>query len=209
MEEVMKCENSKIDAWCANFFNRQLSALEVYYAKEGVTAKNGKDNLLGFKATAHDTKCMEQAVKQIKKYEKKMELAKKERYKKVYNQSSKRSIVNRVIEIFFNQDFIDECDTKHNLLGFDDGVIDLDTKEFRKAKPEDGEYITMSCGYKMEDVLKNPKKYLAKKEELEKILRDMWETETKYRLMMKALSRSLRGNGNKEEMAFFLKGLGS
>ncbi|MHA2182093.1 MAG: hypothetical protein ACXAAH_11795, partial [Promethearchaeota archaeon] len=207
MEEVMRQEKSSIKAWCSVFFNRQLQALEVYYQQEGITPTTGF-NLLGQKATIHDTKCVEQSVKQIEKYEKKMELAKTQKYTKVYNQASKKQIVNRCVEIFFNQDFLEDCDKCNNLLGFNDGVIDLDMKCFRKATPEDGEYITMSCGYKMKGIFENPESVKEAKDELEKVLKEVWETEEKYRFMMKALSRSLRGEGNKEEMAFFLKGVG-
>ena len=46
--------------------------------------------------------------------------SKKAKLNKVYNQASKKQIVGRVIELFFNQAFLDEADTKNHLLGFDD-----------------------------------------------------------------------------------------
>lgn len=36
-------------------------------------------------------------------------------------------------------------DTNYYLLGFDDCVLDIKTREFRKRKPSD--MITMTCGY--------------------------------------------------------------
>ncbi len=207
MKEVEKSEISTITAWCSTFMKRQLDALQEYYMIHNITDKNDKDNLLGYKATQHDTRCVKICNSQLKKLETKWELAKKVKLNKVYNQASKKQIVGRVMELFFNQSFLDEADTMNHLLGFDDGVIDLNTKEFRKAKPENDEFITMSCGYKMGDVFED-EKYQVRKKELEKILMNMFETKSKYRLMMKSLARSLRCEANKEELAFFFKGVG-
>lgn len=233
MEEFM--EQVKEDCFhdfkpeISNFVYQQLNALEIWYEerkdeeskkkkkkkkkgeKEEEEEKYKKDlvyDLLGYKQTKRDCKTSMALAGVIKYIEQKMELSRNMKYNKVYNQSSKKQIVNRCLEIFFHQDFLDSCDTVNHLLGFEDGVIDFKTKTFRKAKPSDGEYITMSCGYKMKEIFENHESILERKNELEKILKNMWETEGKYRLMMKALSRSLVGQGNKEEMAFFLKGVG-
>ena len=47
--------------------------------------------------------------------------------------------------LFMNNDFLEKLDSKTNLLGFTNGVFDLDANEFRPGKPDD--YITLSTKY--------------------------------------------------------------
>jgi len=46
---------------------------------------------------------------------------------------------------FFNEDFIKNLDTNQMLLGFDNGVYDLETLTFRDGRPDD--YISKTVGY--------------------------------------------------------------
>ncbi len=57
----------------------------------------------------------------------------------------KDSILKECKELFYKENFINNLDTNPYLLGFNNGVLDLKTKEFRDGRPED--YITMTTGY--------------------------------------------------------------
>ena len=54
----------------------------------------------------------------------------------------KDNIMREAKEIFYDSDFIDKVDANAKLLCFNNGVIDFDTKIFRKGKPDD--YISKS-----------------------------------------------------------------
>jgi P4 family phage/plasmid primase-like protien len=54
----------------------------------------------------------------------------------------KDNIMREAKEIFYDSDFIDKVDANAKLLCFNNGVIDFETKTFRKGKPDD--YISKS-----------------------------------------------------------------
>jgi len=63
---------------------------------------------------------------------------------KLKNTSFKNNIMAECIELFYDSQktFYDKLDSNMNLIGFNNGVYDLDQDDFRKGRPED--YITMS-----------------------------------------------------------------
>lgn len=127
--------------------------------------------------------------------------------KKLRNQTSKQSIVSRIVEKYTDDDFEELLDTQNNLLGFENGVYDVDTHIFRTAK--NGEYISMSCGYKFFDPEKPPEEVVRRCEELFKILNAGFHEEKDTWYILKANARCLRGDSNREEVAHFYKGCGS
>ena len=50
--------------------------------------------------------------------------------------------------LFFDPNFEEHLDEKYNLIGFNNGVYDLDKEEFREGNPED--YISLSCNINYE-----------------------------------------------------------
>ena len=127
--------------------------------------------------------------------------------KKLRNQSSKQHIVNRLIEKFTDDNFKDILDTDNNLLGFENGLYDVDTHTFRKAL--DGEYVSMSCGYEFYDPNNVDDDMVARKAELFNIMKKAFFTEKDLWYVLKANSRCIRGDSNKEEVAHFYKGVGA
>lgn len=72
----------------------------------------------------------------------------------------KNNIITELIDIYTekkdpNRDFIKKLDSDSNLIGFNNGVFDLNAFEFRDGKQED--YITLSVGYDYGD--KHTNKY--------------------------------------------------
>ena len=57
----------------------------------------------------------------------------------------KDNIMKECKEFFYKENFLEKLDKNIYLLGFENGVLDLRTKEFRDGKPDD--YITLSTGY--------------------------------------------------------------
>jgi putative DNA primase/helicase len=53
--------------------------------------------------------------------------------------------MEKAAELFYDRHFDDKKDENMNLIGFENGVLDLSTCTFRKGEPSD--YITMSCKY--------------------------------------------------------------
>jgi P4 family phage/plasmid primase-like protien len=63
---------------------------------------------------------------------------------KLKTSSYKESLMKECADMFYLRRFEDLLDSKCHLLGFEDGVLDLDTLEFREGRPED--YISLSTG---------------------------------------------------------------
>jgi P4 family phage/plasmid primase-like protien len=61
------------------------------------------------------------------------------------NTTFKHSLLKEASILFLDSSFASKLDEDPNLLGFDNGVLDLRTVTFRPGKPTD--YLTKSCGY--------------------------------------------------------------
>lgn len=63
---------------------------------------------------------------------------------KLRTSSFKDNVMRECSELFYEERFEDRLDSNTHLIGFDNGVYDLDTYEFREGRPED--YISFSTG---------------------------------------------------------------
>jgi P4 family phage/plasmid primase-like protien len=59
---------------------------------------------------------------------------------KLKKTSDKNNIIREAMELFYDDDFIEKTDTNLMLMGFKNGVVDFEKKEFRTGLPQD--YIT-------------------------------------------------------------------
>jgi P4 family phage/plasmid primase-like protien len=103
----------------------------------------------------------------------------------------KNNIITELIDIYseYNnpkRDFIKKLDSNNNLIGFDNGVYDLEIFEFREGKPDD--YITMSVGYNYDN------KHTEKYNELLTFLNDIQPNKEERDYMLTYLSIGLVGN---------------
>jgi P4 family phage/plasmid primase-like protien len=107
------------------------------------------------------------------------------------NTSLKNNIMTELIDIYSennnpNSNFTHKLDSDNYLVGFNNGIYDMRTYEFRNGTPED--YITLSVGYDYSD------KYTEKFPELLKFLNDIQPNPEEYEYMMTFLSIGLIGN---------------
>jgi P4 family phage/plasmid primase-like protien len=103
----------------------------------------------------------------------------------------KNNIMTELLELYSeknnkNGDFVKKMDSNNKLIGFENGVYDLDKMEFREGKIDD--LISMSTGYEYKD------KYSDKYQELTKFLEDIQPNEKEREYMLTYLSIGLVGN---------------
>ena len=125
-------------------------------------------------------------VKEITEYQKTISEEDKKEYSKIVKVLAKlkggkagpNSIINLIGHKLFNCKFFDLCDQNIYLLGFNNGVYDSRTKEFRAGRPDD--YITKSVGYDF------PTEASEYKSDVEDFLRKVYPNENvrKYALQM-------------------------
>jgi P4 family phage/plasmid primase-like protien len=104
---------------------------------------------------------------------------------------TKNNIMTELMEIYaeYNnpkRDFTKKLDANKYLIGFNNGVYDLQKFEFREGKPDDN--ITLSVGYDYND------KHTEKYHELLKFLHDIQPKNEDYEFMITYLSIGLIGN---------------
>jgi P4 family phage/plasmid primase-like protien len=103
----------------------------------------------------------------------------------------KNNIMTELIDLFLKyknkkRDFVKKLDNNNNLIGFENGVYDLNKFEFREGISED--LITMTTGYEYND------KYTNKYKDLLKFLEDIQPNKGEMDYMLTYLSIGLFGN---------------
>lgn len=101
---------------------------------------------------------------------------------------------------FYNSDFYKIIDQNKDLLGFDNGILDLKTMEFRKGVSSD--YVSLSVGYDYTDIKKDDPIYIELMELIEKIL----PIQSVREFTLKALASCLDGH-NRDENFYILTGI--
>jgi P4 family phage/plasmid primase-like protien len=114
----------------------------------------------------------------------------------------KESLMKECADVFFNPRFEELLDTRMSLLGFDNGVLDLETMEFREGRPED--YISLTTGINYRDVAPTDP-LLA---EVNDFLAKIFTKEDIRDYVLKVLSSCLDGF-NREEKFYIWTGVGA
>lgn len=83
-------------------------------------------------------------------------------------QSFKKALVSECGELFYIEKFEEELDKKLNLIGFENGVYDLDENEFREGYPEDN--ISYTTGIYYQDYEDDEEEIMAVKLFMEQVL---------------------------------------
>lgn len=113
--------------------------------------------------------------------------------KSLDNTGMKNNIMTELIDLYCikrdkykNGKFIDNLDNNNNLIGFENGIYDLEKMEFREGKPED--LVTITTGYEYSE------KYTNKHKDLLKFLEDIQPNKEERDYMLTYLSIGLFGN---------------
>lgn len=125
--------------------------------------------------------------------------------KKLLSTPFKNRIMEECRGLFLDHAFKDRLDSNPVLIGFDNGVYDLEHRAFRNGKPDD--YISMSCGYDYEEHdLSNTEDNITKK--MLEVLRQIFPQPALFHYVMKYLASNLHGR-NTDELIHFLTGTGA
>ena len=100
------------------------------------------------------------------------------------------SIINLIGHKLFKPTFYDLCDENIYLLGFDNGVYDTRTKEFRVGKPED--YITKSVGFDF------PLGYGEYKNDVDNFFKQIYPNENVRKYALQQQAQAISGKKGKD-----------
>jgi P4 family phage/plasmid primase-like protien len=121
-------------------------------------------------------------------------------YKKISSSSFLKGAAAFLPGLYYKKDVERLFNEKRNLFAFTNGVLDLDTFEFRMIEPDD--YITVTCGYEykeIDDSMKNKVRAFLKK---------IWPNDAVLEYNLGALGKSLTGE-NLEQVFHVYTGMGA
>ena len=120
--------------------------------------------------------------------------------KKLGNTSFKDSVLKECMELFYNSKFEEKLDSNPYLLGFENGVYDLETLEFREGKPDDYLTKTTKINYEEYDEVKNKVKY----DEINQLFTEIQTNENIRNYLLTDLASYLCGVNKREKFRFWL-----
>lgn len=116
--------------------------------------------------------------------------------------SPKKAVVEELCDILYDNTFYSKLDANPNLLAFNNGVVELDTKNFRAARPDD--YLSLSVKY---DYI------LQENHANRKIVEQFWKSlhpnEEQRTYLIKTIARQLYGDSGAERFHIHAGSLGS
>ena len=113
---------------------------------------------------------------------------------KIKRSGDKSNIYKEIQDLCYDDKFVDLLDTKEHLLGFDNGVYDLNVMKFRPYEVDD--YISLSCGYNFKE------HNLIKSIEMDILLRKILPDIKTRQLVMEILSCGLTGKAIEKFIIF-------
>ena len=119
---------------------------------------------------------------------------------KLRNVKGKDMVNRECCELFYDETFLSKLDEQHHLIGFNNGVYDLNRMIFRKGQAQD--YLSMSVGYDY-DQYDN----VEIQDKLKVFMRSMQANEGMYQYLLDVSSYMLDGNKHLEYI-WFLTGIG-
>jgi P4 family phage/plasmid primase-like protien len=122
---------------------------------------------------------------------------------KLNQDSYRNSVLNSLAILYYDPQFMGKLDEQNkHLIGFENGVYDLDKEEFRAGRPDD--YISKSTGWNYIPHSPRTREFLELKDYFEKVL----PIENVRKYFLRALSSCLHGD-NKDQKLFICTGSGS
>lgn len=120
---------------------------------------------------------------------------------KLNKNTYKKTLMAECTNSFYEQNFVYSLDENINLIGFNNGVYDLENKEFRDGLPEDK--VTFSTGYNYKDYSMNHPIVI----EIENIIK-LIQPDDRVRMFMLCHIASFLQGGNKDQKIVFWIGPG-
>ena len=121
---------------------------------------------------------------------------------KLHTTKFKKDVITECAVLFYDKDFFAKLDEKRNLIGFENGILDLDTMKFRDGYPED--YLTYTT--KINYMPYNPDDTQIK--EVETFFADILPEEPVRTYVLKFLGTCLQGHVPDEKF-YIWTGVGS
>jgi len=115
---------------------------------------------------------------------------------KLRQTTSKNNIMREACEHFFDKSFKNELDRNPLLLCFKNGVIDFETKEFRKGKPDD--YLSLCTGIDYEPFDPNDTEHLEIRTEIQTFMNQLFPDPELNTYMWEHLASVLRGDNKNQ-----------
>ena len=182
---VYRCTSTKHSTWY-EFCNHRWKEVEsgISLKMKISTELASKYRVLQYKynkqlLNVRDPSEIEKLNKNIKKVEKLMNYVK--------DTAFKNKIMHECAELFYDSKFYNKLDSQLHLVGFENGVYDLDKLEFRDGRPED--YISFTT-YSDYICLSNLKETHA---EVYRLIRKILPEDDVYEYIMKVLASCLDG----------------
>jgi len=113
---------------------------------------------------------------------------------KLKTKGYKDSLLGEAKEFFYKEKFEEELDERHELIGYENGVIDLDKRIFREGRPDD--YITLSTKTKYNPKYKETKEY----KEIMTFLKQIYLTDNMVHYGLKERGLMLHGDNFEERL---------
>lgn len=111
---------------------------------------------------------------------------------KLKTKGYKDSLLGEAKEFFYVENFEEKLDERHELLGFENGVIDLNKRIFREGRPDD--YITLSTKTNYDPNYKNKIEY----EQIMSFLKQIYLTDEMVHYGLKERAFMLHGDNYEE-----------
>ena len=121
---------------------------------------------------------------------------------KLKTTSFKNNIMREVREQFYDKDFIDKIDTRPELLCFKNGVIDFNTKTFRRGQPDDNLSKTTKIDYMQLDADKH-RQHIT---EINEFMAQLFPEEELRTYMWEHLASTLMGTNREQTFNIYIGG---
>ena len=113
---------------------------------------------------------------------------------KLKTKGYKDSLLGEAKELFYQERFEEQLDERHELLGYENGVIDLDKRIFREGRPDD--YITLSTKTKYDPKYKEKIEY----KQIMDFLKQIYLTDNMVHYGLKERGLMLHGDNFEERL---------
>ena len=122
---------------------------------------------------------------------------------KLKTKGYKDSLLAEAKDLFYKEKFEEKLDERHELLGFDNGILDLDKRLFREGRPED--FITLTTKTKYIPKYKEKTEYT----QIKDFLKQIYLTDEMVHYALKERASMLHGDNYEERIYTHIGGGGN